>query len=135
MNLRVTFFFIATFFLLCGGIISVLPSIPKLNKELKSILQKGRFQIKMGLYGLVSMLIFALFPFDRVMLIGDLIPFIVCSAMTLLFMFGYIRISKHIDQKTLSRTEKIITILQIPVGFAGIIAGLLHILLPGILFL
>ncbi len=135
MNFRVTLFFISTFYLISGGILLLLPSIPKLDKEIKTFFLKGKFQVRMGVFGIICIVIFAVFPFDKIMLIGDLLPLISCTAMTLLFITGYIRISKHIDQKTLSRAEKILTSLQIPVGFSGVITGFIHIVFPGVIFL
>lgn len=135
MNIRVTIFFIATFFLIGGGIVSIMPLMPKVNRELKNIVLGGKFQMRMGVYGFISVLLFALLPFDEIMLVGDLLPMIISLFLSLIFITGYIRISKHIDQTTLSRAEKILAAVQVPMGFLAIFTGIIHVIFPKIIIL
>jgi hypothetical protein len=135
MDIKTSIYFISTFFLIAGGIISVLPIFTELNRELKDVILKGKFQVRMGVYGFLSTALFAFMPYDKTMLIGDLIPMFVSLWLTFIFITGYIRISKHIDQNTLSRAEKILAALQIPSGFLALATGIIHIFLPNIIFL
>ena len=135
MNIRVSLYFLGTLYLVLGGFISVLPLMPKTNKELKKILTKGKFQIRMGVLGIFSCLIFAFFPYDKILLIGDFFPSLASFILTFLFIVGYIRNSKHIDQKTLSRADHILSIIQVPAGFLGISVGFIHVILPGIILI
>lgn len=134
MDIRLSVFFIATFYLIFGGIISIIPIFPKVNKELKQIIFKGKFQMRMGVYGIIAVVLFAIFPYDKILLFGDFIPMLTGFISSILFITGYIRISKHIDQKTLSRAEKILSALQVPSGFASIFIGLVHIIIPKFIF-
>ena len=135
MDINTSIYFISTFFLIAGGIISVLPVFPGINREFKKIILKGKFQVRMGVYGLVATSLFAFMPYDKTIFIGDFLPMVVSLWLTFIFITGYIRISKHIDQNTLSRAEKILAVLQIPSGFLSIAAGVVHIFLPGIILL
>lgn len=130
MDINLSLFFISSFFLVWGGIVSFLPMLPKVNTELKKWILKSRFQMRMGVFGLFAVAIFGFFPGDGAFLIGDLLPFIASLILTVLFLLGYIRSTRHLDEASIQRADRILTAIQIPFGIFSFIAGLLHVIFP-----
>ncbi|HCL55501.1 MAG TPA: hypothetical protein DHW82_00610 [Spirochaetia bacterium] len=129
MNLKLSLFFLASLFLLSGGLISFLPSLPKINPEIKKIILKSKFQVRMGLYGIFSIFIFCFLSLDSLMVIGDLLPLLSSLFLTVLFWMGYIRDNQSIDEIMIRKADKALTTLQVPFGFLGFFSGILHIFL------
>lgn len=123
-------YFISTLFLIVGGVLSALPMFASLDKKIQKAILSSSFQVKFGLYGIVSFIIFAFFPGDEMMILGDFLPFVSSLILSLLFLAGYVRESRYLDEATTQKADKILTFLQIPVGIAAFAVGVLHIIFP-----
>ncbi len=132
MELKISLYFLSTFFLIIGGILSFLPMVVKANEALKSFILSSKFQMRMGVYGIFTIIIFGFFPFDSLIIIGDLLPFISSLVITILFILGFIRESKHLNENDIQRADKFLTMIQILIGFISFIVGVLHMIFPKI---
>ena len=135
MDIKISLFFISTFFLIFGGFIAIIPILPKFNHDLKKKVHQVKFQLRMGVYGIISILLFAFFPFNDTIILGDLLPMISSFILTSLFLMGYIRESNLIDEKTAHQADQILTSIQIPAGFLSFAIGFLHIIFPKLILL
>ena len=138
MDVPLIIYFCTNFFLLFFGLLFLLPLIMKTKEEydiIKQYIFGNILHVYTGIFILILGFIILIFPYDTILIIGDLIPAVALIIVSLTLFFGYIRLSKSVDNSLLSEGQAILEKLQIPIGFMSISAGIIHILLPAIIFL
>lgn len=143
MRLNVILYFFSNFFLICCGLLFILPLFFSSKDEydkIKKIIFVNKHHNIFGFFGILISLLILVFPMNNmktqktIIIVGDLIPMIVIFIMSATLLFGQIRHSKILDENMSKKGDEILTSFQIPIGIAGIICGIIHIIIPDLIF-
>ena len=135
MKLSLIIYFFSNFLLVFFGFLFLLPIIVRTKSEydiLKKYIFGNIIHVFTGIIGIILGFIVLIFPYDKILIIGDLVPAMCIFLISVTLIFGYIRISQSIEHKMLVEGQIILEKFQIPIGMIGIIAGTGHIFFPGI---
>ena len=138
MNFTLIIYFFSNFFLIFFSLLFLLPLIIKTKKEydlLKKYIFGNIIHVFIGMGGIILGCIVLVFPYDRIILLGDFIPAVCLLLVSITLVFGYIRISKSIENEMLDEGQVLLDKFQIPIGILGMVAGVAHIFFPGIVLL
>jgi len=101
---------------------------------LHDLLEKRPCRAALGATAAVVGLLKLLIPFD-VPVAGDLIPALVGMALGVSLVLQVVREKADLPFESLGRLQKAALAYRLPLGIAGIVAGVLHFLLPRALLL
>ncbi len=136
--LEVILYFCTSLFLINSGFVFILPLFFKTKEDydvVKNIFLKNSLYVFIGFLGLILCVFLLFLPMANIIIVGDIIPVIIVLINSVMYLFGYIRLSKYLDEKIIQRGERILENIQIPLGFVSLLAGFVHIFFAKILFL
>jgi hypothetical protein len=138
LNLRTAVYALSCSYLLLGSFLLILPLFFETKNEF-DVIKKGllanTFPVSMGVLGLFIAAMQLLLPYTKVPFIGDLLATITVIVVSITLVFSYVRFTRHLSNRMIQRGDSILSRLQIPVGFFGLGAFLIHLLFGSILFL
>jgi len=131
-------YFFSCFFLLNTGFIFTLPLFFKTKEEydkIKIYIFGNSLHVYGGVLGIIISAMLCFFSVENIMVIGDLLPASTIFINSVMLLFGYIRISKYLNQKMIKKGDDILTSLQIPIGLFSIVTGIIHVFFNNIIIL
>ena len=101
----------------------------------KSFLTSSKVQFVLGCSGIIVSVMLLLSPFSGIFLFGDLIPAIVCLAASVSMLINSYFEDSITDLKLNDMIKFIIIDCRKYVGLISIIVGIIHFVIPGVIFL
>ena len=119
---------------LCGDMVATwIPSLAPLAKLREGRLRRLLIGAGASLVGLVKL--FVRSPGENVAVAGDLLPSLAGIALGLMLVSDALQEEENRDRKSLARIAMVAREYRVPLGIAGVLVALLHLLLPGVLLL
>lgn len=131
-------YFFTNFFLINSGFLFILPLFFASKTDydkINNLFSRNIFFVVMSFLGILLFFLLLFFPSAKIVIFGDLLPALVLLLDAAIYLFGYIRMSKYLDKKTITRGENILIRLQIPLGIVSITIGIIHVFLGGVVLL
>lgn len=136
--MKLTLYFFTSFFLINSGILLIMPLLINTKEEYDIIMKYfTAHAVRLILGGLcfISAVLKLFFPFNDILIVGDIIPLASLALCSLTLLLGYIQFSKILNSEEVKKGAEILRRLEIPIGFISITAGIIHIFLPNVIFL